>query len=224
MKNINQNTNEFKKPSFWKVFWFIIYISFIGFGGGNALMPVIKKEAVDKQNWLSESEFDRVVIITNMLPGASVIEAIGYVSIKCLGFWKGLIVTLVAILPHCLLFFGLFLALSYVPKKYLYLVSLGVLISIVGFLINFGVNYLKKSYKKMPVALWLFLFVFTLLFSLLIPVPYNMPVFVMVLIIVIFFIVFKIQKRNAKRLNLINQKNEKENIEKINIESKEGDK
>ncbi|WP_369085730.1 chromate transporter [Metamycoplasma spumans] len=208
------------RPSFWKVFAFILFISFVGFGGGNALMPVIKRDAVDKYKWLTEEEFDRVVVITNMLPGASVIEAISYVSIKCLGFWKGFLVTIIGILPHCILFFGLFLAISYVPKKYLYVVSLGVLVSIIGFLVNFGINYMKKSYKKINTALWIFLFLITFLFSIFIPVPYNMPVFVMVMIIAIFFIVVKIQKRNARILIKDSNKKYSKDVENVSFEVK----
>ncbi|TPR54655.1 chromate transporter [Metamycoplasma neophronis] len=206
-----------KRPSFWRVLGFILFISFVGFGGGNALMPVIKRDAVDKYHWLTEEEFDRVVVVTNMLPGASVIEAISYISIKCLGFWKGFIITIIGILPHCFLFFGLFLAMTYVPKQYLYVVSLGVLISIIGFLINFGINYMKKSYKKMNVGLWIFLFLITLAFSLFVPVPYNMPVFVMVLVMVIFFIIVKIQKRNAKKLIPNKNKKYEKDVKSIDI-------
>nr|WP_257720604.1 chromate transporter [Mycoplasma mycoides] len=33
---------------FWNIFLFILLITFVGFGGGNAIMPVIKRYAVDK--------------------------------------------------------------------------------------------------------------------------------------------------------------------------------
>lgn len=54
---------------FWKVFWFILKISFISFGGGNAIMPIAKRYSVEKYNWLTSAEFDEVVIMTNLLPG-----------------------------------------------------------------------------------------------------------------------------------------------------------
>ncbi|WP_429996442.1 chromate transporter, partial [Mycoplasmopsis bovis] len=65
---------------FWRVLWFIIFTSFIGFGGGNALLPIFKRYSVDKYRWLSEKEFEENVILTNMLPGASVIEALSYIA------------------------------------------------------------------------------------------------------------------------------------------------
>lgn len=46
----------------------IIMVTFIGFGGGNAMMPVIKRYVVDKYQGLDNDEFDRNVVVTNMLP------------------------------------------------------------------------------------------------------------------------------------------------------------
>ncbi|WP_033178661.1 chromate transporter [[Mycoplasma] anseris] len=207
--------------SFWQVVWFIIFTTFVGFGGGNAIMPIIKKQAVDKRKWLTEEEFDHVVIITNMLPGASVIEALSYVAIKLLGFWKGLIATIIGILPHCLFAFCLLLITKYIPREYLYVVALGVLITIIGLLINFTIRYLKKSFKPLGFGLWFSLFLMSFLFSLFVPTPYNMPVFLMLSIIAIFFIIIAIKKRNKKQKLLEEQllKNKEEQaLEQDNIE------
>ncbi|AWX42965.1 chromate transporter [Metamycoplasma cloacale] len=216
-----KKANNKKRFIFWQVIWFIILTTFVGFGGGNAIMPVIKKQAVDKRQWLTEEEFDHVVIITNMLPGASVIEALSYIAIKLLGFWKGMIATIIAILPHCLLAFGLLLLTKYIPKEYLYVIALGILVTIIGLLINFAIRYLKKSFKPLGFTLWFSLFLITLLFSLFIPTPYNMPVFIMLSIIAIFFIVVSIKKKHKKRMELEQQIYKQENV---NENTNSGDK
>ncbi|WP_342277392.1 chromate transporter [Spiroplasma endosymbiont of Nephrotoma flavescens] len=37
-------------------------ISFFGFGGGNAVMPLIKNEVVVKKRWITEDEFNHLLI------------------------------------------------------------------------------------------------------------------------------------------------------------------
>ncbi|WP_117275674.1 chromate transporter [Mycoplasmopsis edwardii] len=185
--------------SFWKLFWFIIKITFIGFGGGNALMPVIKKEIVDKNNWMTLEEFDEIVIVTNMLPGASVIQTISYISIKLLGKWKGIIVTLFAILPHVLFAFGLLLLFNKIPSHYIKIVSVGVLVSIIAFLIEFGVRYLKQSAKSLRAPLWIIVFIFSLSFCLFVPSPYNIPIIAILTVLAIYSICYLITKKRGKK-------------------------
>ncbi|VEU75553.1 chromate transporter [Mycoplasmopsis maculosa] len=183
-----------KDVSFWKVFWFIILSTFIGFGGGNALFPILKRYSVDKYKWLSEKEFEENVLITNMLPGPSVIEALSYISFKMLGFWKGLIVVIFAVIPHVLLAFLLIYFSQYIEKKYLYVIEVGVMITIIGSLIIFVLNYYKKGIKGIKISLWFILFLTTFLFTLFIPAPYNMPVGIMILVIIIFSLIYFAKK------------------------------
>ncbi|MFV8471451.1 chromate transporter [Mycoplasma sp. B6188] len=182
-------TKVASKASFWEVFLFILKVTIIGFGGGNALMPVIQREAVGKKKWLTEEEFDDIVIVTNMLPGASVIQTLSYIAITLLGKVKGTILTLVAILPHVLLAFAFLVVLTkYLPANYLKIVSVGVLVAIIAFLINFGIRYAKQAHKTMATPLWIIIFLFSAGYSLFIPAPYNLPVVAIVVVIGIYSI------------------------------------
>ncbi|VEU77963.1 chromate transporter [Mycoplasmopsis columbinasalis] len=189
-----------RKTSFWEVFLFVLKITFIGFGGGNALMPVIKNEAVDRKKWLTLEEFDKMVIVTNMLPGPSVIQSISYICIKHFGKFLGSILTLVAILPHVLMAFGLYLGVSKLPLQYLYVIAAGVLTAISGVLFAFGWSYMKSSKNKINTPLWLFLFIFTFAFCFFVPTPYNIPVIVMIAIFFIVGIIEFVLYRKAKKM------------------------
>ncbi|AMD81483.1 chromate ion transporter [Mycoplasmopsis canis PG 14] len=183
-----------KEVSFWKLFWFIIKITFIGFGGGNALMPVIKKEVVDKNSWITPNEFDEIVIVTNMLPGASVIQTISYISIKLLGKLKGTLVTLVAIFPHVMMAFGLLLLFNKIPTQYIKIISVGVLVSIIAFLIDFGYRFIKQSKDTFKTPIWILIFLFSFSYSLFIPSPYNIPIVAILVVISIYTIIYFILK------------------------------
>ncbi|MCS4536966.1 MULTISPECIES: chromate transporter [unclassified Mycoplasma] len=198
--------NKKKKPTFWNVFVLILMVTFIGFGGGNALMPVIKRYVVDKYEWLDNEEFDKNVVITNMLPGPMAIQALSYVAIKALGFWKGTIVVVLASIPHVVLAVCLIFLVNKLDKRYLMIIQTGVLVAIVGSLIGFAWNYFRKGIKESRISLWLILFISTFAFSLFIPTPWNVPVAIMVLIIAIFTTVFFIKKRK----NITNKKKGKD--------------
>ncbi|MGL4948692.1 MAG: chromate transporter [Mycoplasma sp.] len=181
-----------KHVSFWVVLLFIIKISFIGFGGGNAMFPIIKKEAVDKHKWITSKELDNIVITTNMLPGASVPEAISYISISVLGKAKGIAVTVLGLIPHIMLFFALFaLGIEFVPMKYLNIIYVAVMPVIIATLIHFVIRYIKQSKKELTYTTWIMLFSITTIFCLFVPTPFNIAAFVIVGVI-IFGVIYEI--------------------------------
>ncbi|AKB10965.1 chromate transporter [Mycoplasmopsis synoviae] len=172
----NKQNKPLSKPSFWQAFLFVLKITFIGFGGGNALMPIIEKEAIIKNNWASKKEFEKVIIVTNMIPGASVIQAISFLCIKWFGPLKGSILTLISVLPHLFFALLLFVFSRYIPKKYLYIFALAIICVVIAILINFTISFLKTSHKTLKLPLWIFLFIFSSLFSLFVPAPINVSI------------------------------------------------
>ncbi len=200
-----------KKVGFWTLLFYTILWSFIGFGGGNALMTIIKKTAVDKKKWLTEQEFDQNVIITNLLPGPSAIEMFSYIPMKLLGFKKGIWVTIIGCLPHVLFTFLLIYFSKYIPSKYLYVINVGVISTIIGVLIVFAINYFKKSYKQLGIWQWILLFCLGFVFNFFVPNPYNLPIVIMFLVMGVFFIYIVIKKKNK-------EKNNENFIEKIEIQ------
>ncbi|WP_426460941.1 chromate transporter [Mycoplasma hafezii] len=192
-------SKEKHKISFWSVFWFIVKITFIGFGGGNALMPIIKRECVDKKQWLPLEEFDKIVIVTNMLPGPSVIQTTGYIACVCLGKTKGTIATITAMLPHVLFAFLLFKLFNFIPLEYVMYIAIGTLISIIVFLIAFAYRYLKESSKQLSAPLWIGVFAFSLCYTVFVPAPYNIPIIPILFVFFVYVIVFFIQKAKLKK-------------------------
>ncbi|MEA4191371.1 chromate transporter [Mycoplasma sp. 2248] len=206
------NKNK-KKVSSWELFWFIIKVTFIGFGGGNALLPVIKKEAVDNKKWITNEEMDDIVIVTNMLPGASVIQTLSYISISLLGKFKGTLVTLFGILPHVIFAFIFLVILTrYIPSEYLKIISVGVLVSIIAFLIAFAQRYIKQSKQSLKLPVWLIIMLFSICVSLFVPSPYNLPIFSIVIILFVFAVIFLVNKKHFINKQSLNKSLEENGI------------
>ncbi|WP_027334003.1 chromate transporter [Mycoplasma elephantis] len=188
-----------KKISFWVVLIIIIKISFISFGGGNAIFPIIKKEVLEKRKWLEEDEFNNLIVKTNLLPGPSIVQSLSYIAIKILGFWKGSILILLALIPHILLFFSIFLCISYLPQKYLYVVSVAVLPTIAGIVLAFTINFIKKNKNEINKSIFWLIFLFTLAYSIFMPAPFNAPIFPMIFIIIYITIVYIVSLLKSKK-------------------------
>lgn len=164
-------------------------------------MPIIKKYAVDKNKWLTKGEFDEVVVLVNVLPGPSVVQALSFISIKLLGKWMGTFVTILGILPSLLFVLGLYIGASYLPTKYLYVINVGVISAIVGMVLAFGYRYIKMSKNTLSLWIWVPLFIFTIIFIIFIPSPWNIasvPIIIVILVIYICHLTNK-YKRKDKR-------------------------
>lgn len=168
-----------------KVLIFILRSTFLAFGGGNALFPFMRKEVVAKHKWMTEKEFDKLIITTNMIPGPSVVESLSFISMKLLGPFKGGVIALLGILPHILFALGLFIiAQEYLPEQYLLVVNVSVMPVIIGVLLAFAWRFIKLSNKEIGFPLMFALIIFTIGFSVFVPTPWNIPAIVMVVVII----------------------------------------
>ena len=52
----------------------MLRVGVIGFGGGNALIPVMEKEFVTKKPYVTKEEYDEAVLAASITPGALPVE------------------------------------------------------------------------------------------------------------------------------------------------------
>ena len=81
----------------------MLKVGIIGFGGGNALIPVIEEEAVHEKKLVTKEEYDKDVIAATLTPGALPVEIASGVGLQSCGK-KGMVLggTMMA-LPGALL-------------------------------------------------------------------------------------------------------------------------
>lgn len=78
---------------------FKLYISFFkigifGYGGGYAMLPLIEREVVTNNRWLTPSEFLDIIGVSQMTPGPISINTATFVGYKIYGFWGSFFATL----------------------------------------------------------------------------------------------------------------------------------
>ena len=91
-----------------KIFLTFMKIGAFTFGGGYAMIPLIQKEAVEKNKWVTDEDILDVVAIAESTPGPIAINAATFVGYHVAGFAGAVAATLGVVLPS----FVIILAIS----------------------------------------------------------------------------------------------------------------
>lgn len=86
-----------------KLFISFFKIGAFTFGGGWAMIPLIEKEVVDKQNWIKREDFVDALAIAQSLPGVLAVNISILIGNKLRGLKGCLMATLGTILPSFLI-------------------------------------------------------------------------------------------------------------------------
>lgn len=74
-------------------------IGLFTFGGGYAMIPLIEKEIIQANKWLSMKEFVDIIAIAEVTPGPIAVNSATYVGYKIAGVWGAAFATVGVILP-----------------------------------------------------------------------------------------------------------------------------
>ena len=81
----------------WQLFWAFFRVGIFGFGGGPAMIPLVRAEVVSRHHWLTDEEFADVLAIGNTLPGPIATKMPGYIGYR-VGGVTGCIAAVMAII------------------------------------------------------------------------------------------------------------------------------
>jgi len=74
-------------------------IGALTFGGGYAMMPIMRKEVVEKKQWASDDDILKILVISETTPGVLAVNSATFIGYKIAGFKGSLVATLGVILP-----------------------------------------------------------------------------------------------------------------------------
>ena len=84
------------------------------FGGGYAMIPLIQKEMVEKNQWITDEDMLDIIAISESTPGPIAINAATFVGHKVCGFWGAFSATLGITLPSFLIIY----AISFILRRF----------------------------------------------------------------------------------------------------------
>lgn len=83
----------------WELFFTFLKVGTFTFGGGLAMLPLIRRSAVEEKGWMSESEITDCFAIAQSLPGVLAINSAIYIGNKTKGLAGSIAAALGVILP-----------------------------------------------------------------------------------------------------------------------------
>ena len=71
-------------------------------GGGYAMIPIMEREFVDKNQWMDRQEFMDIMVVAQTTPGIFSIDMASHIGYKLRGIWGGIVGALGIALPSIL--------------------------------------------------------------------------------------------------------------------------
>ena len=119
------------------------------FGGGYAMIELIKEETVAKHHWITEEDILDVVAIAESTPGPIAINCATYVGYKIAGMTGAVLATLGIVLPPfvILYFISMFLE-HFLEYQVIAAACRGIKVGVSLLILDAGATMLKKMKKK----------------------------------------------------------------------------
>lgn len=95
--------NNTKLDKLWKMFWIFFRIGAFTIGGGLAMLPLIEKEMVDRQQWVSHEEIVDIFAVCQSIPGVIAINSSMFIGYKIAGLTGACVAALGVIMPSFLI-------------------------------------------------------------------------------------------------------------------------
>lgn len=131
-----------------KMFLTFFKIGSFTFGGGYAMIPLIEREVVDNNKWISKDEFIDIIAISQSFPGALAINSCTFIGYKIGGILGGILGLLGVALPSFLIILLIAMAFSKFRDMYIIELIFKGINAAVPLLILVGVNSLAKVLPK----------------------------------------------------------------------------
>lgn len=142
------------------LFFTMLKIGLFTFGGGYAMIAILKNELIEKKKWLENTEFYDILAIAESTPGPIAINSSTYVGYKLAGFAGAFFATLGVCIPSFVIiyvisvFFDRFLEITFVSFAFK-----GIRACVCYLILSAGIKMIKELEKN---ALTIILFILSL--------------------------------------------------------------
>lgn len=153
----------------WELYITFLRIGGLTFGGGMAMLPMLKKEVVEKQGWATEEELLDVYAIGQCTPGIIAINTATYIGYQQAGVSGAISATLGMVTPSLVIITLIATILNRFITEPVVLHALsGIRVAVCALMINTVVSLVKAGVKD---VLGLILFLAGFILATFTPVP-----------------------------------------------------
>ena len=122
-------------------------IGLFSFGGGYAILPLIKKEVVDIHQWISLSQFTDIVAVSQVTPGPISVNGATYVGYIVTGNGVGAVLATLGLATPSIIIMLIFskFFLKFRENRYIENAFIGLRIAVVGLILSATLLQIDKS-------------------------------------------------------------------------------
>ena len=142
-------TKLIKSNIYLQLYWTFLRIGLFTIGGGYAMLPMLRKEVVEKYKWATDEEMLDYFAIGQSTPGIIAINTSTFIGFKKAGVFGGICATLGMVTPSWIIiisiakFFDAFADNAYVSSAFT-----GIRVIVVVLILNAVIKMGKKSIKS----------------------------------------------------------------------------
>lgn len=141
--------DSFLMSDLWKLFKLFFKIGLFTFGGGYAMLPLLKSEVVDKRRFLSEEELLDLYSIGQCTPGIIAVNVATFIGYKQANVKGAIMATLGMIVPSMIIITLIASILKhFMDNRYVVYAFWGVKICVVALILNIIYDLAKKNLKS----------------------------------------------------------------------------
>lgn len=133
-----------------EIFYRFFILGIMSFGGPIAHIAYFRKAFVDKLKWIEESEFSRIVALSQFLPGPASSQVGFTIGLKKGGFWGGILAFIAFTLPSFLVlyflwYFGIFQNQNEYIKSIIYALKLFAVVVVIDAIFSMFKSFCKRK-------------------------------------------------------------------------------
>ncbi len=132
-----------------KLFGIFCKIGILMFGGGAAMLPILKAEIVDKRRYVSAEELIDLYSISQCTPGIIAVNIATFIGYKLRGLVGAAVATLGVILPAILIITAIASVLThFMDNRYVIYAFKGIRIAVVALIFNVVIDLARSNLKN----------------------------------------------------------------------------
>ncbi len=132
-----------------ELFWTFFKIGLFTFGGGYAMIPLIKESIVEKKKWMKEEEILQIIAIAESTPGPIAINLATYIGYHHKKIFGSILATLAVILPSLILIFIISLFFeAFLKNQYVSYAFVGIKCCVAFLILKAAIEMIIKMKKK----------------------------------------------------------------------------
>ena len=152
---------------YWELFQSFFRVGILTFGGGYAMLPILRREVVEEHGWCSDEELADYYAIGQCTPGIIAVNTATFIGYKLKGIPGGIVATYSLTLPS----FIIILLIAAVLQNFAHMPVVinafaGIRVAVVALVLNAVLKLLKTSVvDKATLVIFLAVFLLASVFS-----------------------------------------------------------